>query len=308
MASRIQIGNLLVEAGIISVKTLERALEVQKGSGKRLGTLLREMRIVTEEEVLEALARQCNLRTVRNFAEHNFPKALLDLVPARLALEKLIFPLKQYERMLAIATLDPFDQATFDSMAGRTGMEIYLALATRDDIVAAIKKHYMVGRWATGGRQKILLIDPSPVVTRFLQMPMEREGYEMLIAHDGIEGLKLAFAHHPDLILCDLMMPRMDAYMFMHTMKTHPETADIPLILLSSKISMEEEDRAMKAGFVDFIGKPAMPISVLVKIKKALATAGNMGQATVMNAHPSESKSASIRGRKKSPGTFRQKV
>src|SRR6266567_3747335 len=100
MASRIQIGNLLVEAGIISVKTLERALQLQKGSGKRLGMLLREMGIVTEEEVLEALARQCNLRTVRNFAGHDFPKALLDLVPARLALEKLIFPLKQHERML----------------------------------------------------------------------------------------------------------------------------------------------------------------------------------------------------------------
>ncbi|HYS43208.1 MAG TPA: response regulator [Geobacteraceae bacterium] len=297
MATRIQMGNLLVEAGIISVKTLERALQLQKGSGKRLGTLLRDMGIVTEEEVLEALARQCNLRTVRNLAEQSFPKALLDLVPARLALEKLIFPLKQYQEMLAIATLDPFDQPTFDSLAGKTGMGIYLALATRDDIVAAIKKHYLVGRWAAGGKQKVLLIDPSPVVTQFLQTPLEREGYEVLLAQDGIEGLKLAFSHHPDLILCDLMMPRMDGYTFMHAVRTHPETTDIPLILLSAKISTEEEDHALKAGFTDFIGKPAMPIRVLVKIKKALATAGNMEQGTGQAAPPAMPKTASARGR-----------
>jgi CheY-like chemotaxis protein len=295
MASRIQIGNLLVEAGIISVKTLERALQLQKGSGKRLGTLLRDMGIVTEEEVLAALARQCNLRTVRNFAEQSFPKALLDLVPAHLALEKLIFPLKQFERMLAIATLDPFDQPTFDSLAEKTGMGIYLALSTRDNIVAAIKKHYIVGKWAAGGRQRVLLIDPSPVVTQFLQTPLEKEGYEVLIANDGIEGLKLAFSLHPDLILCDLMMPRMDGYTFMHAVKTHPETTHIPMILLSAKISTEEEDHALKAGFAGFIGKPAMPIRVLFKIKKALATAGNMEQATGQAATPALPKTASVR-------------
>lgn len=280
MTSRIKIGDLLVEAGIISVKTLERALELQKGcSGKRLGTLLREMGIVTEEEVLEALARQCRLRTVRNIAGNIFPKALLDLVPVRLALEKLVFPLKQHQGMLAIATLDPFDHATFDYLAEKTGMKIYLALATRDEIVAAIRRHYLVGKWATSGRRNILLMDPSPVVTKFLQAPLEREGYEVLVAHDGVEGLKQAFFHHPDLILCELTMPRMDGYTFMQALKAHPETNALPIILLSAKISAEEEHRALKAGFVDFICKPAMPIRVLVRIKKALAMARNGEQA-----------------------------
>ena len=77
-----------MDAGIISVKTLERALKIQKGSGKRLGALLRDMGIVTEEEVAEALASQFNLKTVRNFADHPFPKDLLDLVPAQMALDK----------------------------------------------------------------------------------------------------------------------------------------------------------------------------------------------------------------------------
>jgi len=277
MASIKRIGNLLVEAGIISVKTLERFLELQKGSGKRLGALLRELGIVTEAEVLEALARQCNLRTVRNFADRSFPKELLDLIPARLALEKIIFPLKQYRDMLAVATLDPFDRATYRILEEKTGMKIHLVLATRDDIITAIRNHYTVQRWAQGGRQTILLIDTSPIVTNYLKAPLEKEGYEVCTSNDGIDGLKLAYSRQPDLIICDLMMPRMDSYMFIYALKTNPGTVGIPVILMSSKNTTEEDDRAGKAGFVDFIPKPALSARVLVSVKKALAMAGNNG-------------------------------
>lgn len=275
MASKSQIGDLLVEAGIISVKTLERALELQRGSGKRLGTLLKEMGIVTEEEVIEALARQCNVRTVRNFADHPFPKELLDLVPAKLAVEKLIFPLENHDGMLAVATLDPFDRDTFNHLAKETGMEIHLALAARDDIFAAVRKHYLKGKLVQESRQKILLLDPSPVVASFLKGDLEKEGYEVIVANDGIDGLKLAFSRHPAIVICDLTMPRMDGYHFMHALKAHPEMAEIPVILMSAKTSTEEEHRALKAGFVDFIGKPAMPIRVLAKIQKAFAMVEN---------------------------------
>jgi CheY-like chemotaxis protein len=298
MVSKIRIGNLLVEAGIISPKTLERSLALQKGSGKRLGTLLREMGLVTEEEVLEALARQCNLRTVKNFANKTFPKELLDLVPVRFAVEKLIFPLKQHKEMLAIATLDPFDRHTFKALAEKTGMEIHLALATRDDIFAAIRKHYPVQRWGLGGRQKILLIDPSPVTATLLQTPLERDGYEVLVSNDGIDGLKLAYSRHPDLILCDLLMPRMDSYMFMYALKTHPATIDTPVILMSSKDTNKEEHRAHKAGFVDFIAKPAMPVRVLVSVKRALAMAGVKSQPEEYPALPLVAQSAQFHGKR----------
>ncbi len=281
MALKSQIGDLLVKAGIISVKTLERALEMQKGSDKRLGALLKEMGIVTEEEVIEALARQCSLRTARNFDDHNYPKELLDLVPAQLALEKLIFPLKHHDGMLAVATLDPFDHDTFDHLAKETGMQIHLALATRDDIFAAIRKHYLKGKLVKESRQKVLLLDPSPVVTSFLKGELEKEGYEVIVAYDGIDGLKLAFSRHPDIVVCDLMMPRMDGYHFMHALKAHPEMAGIPIILMSAKASTDEEHRALRAGFVEFISKPAMPIRVLAKIQKAfaLAESGRQGPA-----------------------------
>ena len=278
MATRNQIGNLLVGAGIISVKTLERALELQRGSGKRLGKLLRDMGIVTEQEVIEALARQCDLRIVRNFADQPFPKELLDLIPAQMSLEKMIFPLKQHDRVLALATLDPFDSETFTDLSRKTGMKIYLALATSEDIIAAIRKHYLKGEKLENGRQKILIIDDSRVTTQVLELALRKEGYEVLVGGDGIEGLKLAVTHHPDLIVCDLFMPRMDGYAFMLALKTHADMAAIPVILMTAKASMEEEHKALKAGFVDFIGKPAMPVRVIERIKRTFVLMENSQQ------------------------------
>jgi putative two-component system response regulator len=65
------------------------------------------------------------------------------------------------------------------------------------------------------------------------------------------------------------MMPRMDAYTFLNALKAHQGAADIPVLLMSSKTSREEEHRALHAGFLDVIGKPVMPAQLLARIKRA---------------------------------------
>ena len=272
MNSRIRIGNLLVEAGIISMKTLERALTLQKGSGKRLGALLREMGIVTEEEVIEVLARQCNLKIVRKFADLQFPKDLLELVPQRLASDRLIFPLKRYEGILAVAVLDPFDQATMNILKESTGLRIYPVLATRNEICSAISNHYGAEKRDSARGKRILIVEPSQVMTKMYESALVREGFEVLLAADGIAGLKVAFVRHPDLILCDRHLSRMDSLNFINALKSHPETAPVPVILMSSKLSKEEEKSALNAGFNDFIGKPATPMHLVVRVKEVLST------------------------------------
>lgn len=267
-----QIGRLLVEAGIITAKTLERVLRIQRVSGKRLGELLREMGIVTEEEITIALANQFNLKTVKNLADYSFSKDLLDLVPTQMALEKMVFPLKQYENTLALATFDPFDHETFAAIYAKTGMQIYLVLATRQDILAAIDKHYRIRGQVESYKQKILLIDDSALFTKILKTALSKEGYEVLVAGDGIEGLNMAISHHPDLILCDLFMPRLDGYKFLLALNEYQEIAAIPVILATSKASIEEESQALKAGFIDFIGKPVLPAVVVARVQRALAT------------------------------------
>jgi CheY-like chemotaxis protein len=270
MEHRMRIGDLLVEAGIITVKTLERALAMQKGSGKRLGALFREMGIVTEEEVIKALARQCNLKTASNFAKRPYPRELLDLIPRQTAMEKLIFPLQRFDGILSVAILDPFDSDTICALVEKTGMRIYPVLATRDDICAAIRKHYGKGNWDKNSGQKVLLVDSSEVISKMYESALAREGYEVLLATDGIAGLKAAFARHPDLVLCDRMVQRMDSYNFMHALRAHPETATIPAVLMCSKPSAEEEKTALEAGFTDFIGKPATPMHLVARIRKLL--------------------------------------
>jgi CheY-like chemotaxis protein len=281
MNSRTRIGDLLVEAGIISVKTLERALALQKVSGKRLGALLREMGIVTEEEVIEALARQCDLKVVKDFARQQFPKKLLDLVPKRLAVERIVFPLKRYKGILSVAILDPFDKATIDTLIESTGMRIYPMLATRDEICSAIERHYGGEHRETSCCKTILIVDPSQKIGKMFETALVREGFEVLIATDGIDGLKVAFTRRPRMILCDSLIPRMDSLNFLHALKAHPETASVPVILMGSRPGKEEEKNALNEGFDDFIGKPATPMHLAARVK-------NLFSLSETNASPPE--------------------
>lgn len=269
MPTRKQLGNILVEAGIITVKTLERALERQKGSGRRLGMVLEEMGVINEEELIEALAKQFGFRTVANFAPHTFLWDVLGLVPEDMAIRKLVFPLKQKDSMLALATTDPFDNDTIDFLARKTGMKIIPVLATRKDIMAAVSQHYLGGKPVAGDKLKILVVDDSLAIATVIQTALMKEGYEVIIAHDGIDGLKMTFTELPDLIICDTVMPRLDGYGMKKAVHENPATAAIPIILLTSKASGEDEQKALEAGFLDFIPKPVQPIRVVSRVKRA---------------------------------------
>lgn len=275
MSTRKQFGNILVESGIITIKTLERALERQKGSGRRLGMVLEEMGVITEEELIEVLAQQFGFRTVANFAPHNFLWDILGLIPEDLAVRKLIFPLKQKDGMLAVATTDPFDNDTADFLAKKTGLKIIPVLATRKDIMDAISKHYLGGKPLAGDKLKILVVDDSLAIATIIQTALLKEGYDVIIAHDGIEGLKMTFSELPDLIICDSVMPRMDGYGLKNAVHGNPSTAYIPIILLTSKASGEDEQRALEAGFLDFIPKPVQPIRVVSRVKRAFEIINN---------------------------------
>lgn len=269
MEKKKQLGTLLVEAGIITVKTLERALERQKGSGKRLGIVLEEMGVITESELVDALARQFGFKTVKGFAGYSFPRSILDHVHEDMAVEKQIFPLKIQDGLLALAVTDPFDIVTFDYLSKKTGMKILPVLSTRQEIMAAIGSHYLRGRENVAGRLKVLVVDDSQSVATIISVALKKEGYAVVEAGDGIEGLKMAIAEHPDLIICDSVMPRMDGFAMMRALRANPATEAIPLILLTSKASGEDEQKAFEAGFLDFIPKPVQPIRIVSRVKHA---------------------------------------
>lgn len=262
------LGDLLVEADIISRKTLERALERQKSEKKRLGVVLEEMGVITEEELVDALSKQFNFKTVKNFVGHAYRQDLLDMLPADFAMNKLVFPLKQKDDMLAVAIADPFDPETIALLSSMTGFQIVPVLATRKEILEAISAHYL--KSTSEGGEAILVVEDSMTIATIIQVALAKEGYNVLLAPDGLEALKIAIAERPKLIITDSVMPRMDGFGLMRALKANPMTASIPVIMLTSKASTEEEQRALECGFSDFIPKPVQPLRVVSRVKHIL--------------------------------------
>ncbi|GAW67185.1 chemotaxis protein CheY [Geoanaerobacter pelophilus] len=266
---KIPLGQILVQSGIITVKTLERALARQEGSGKRLGAILEEMGVITPEELLEALAQQSGMEMVKRITAQNVPGELLELVPGEIAINKLVFPLNRQEGVLAIAVSDPIDEETLGLLERHSCNKIVQVLAAREEILGAVKQHYLRNEAADNVSLKILLIDDSTGMSCDVEGALKNEGYQVYTARDGVEGLKIAFSQRPDLILCDAGAPKMDGYALMRAIKANPASAGTPMILLTSKASPEEEHRALKAGFHDFIAKPMMTIRVVSRVKRA---------------------------------------
>lgn len=264
-----QLGELLVEKEIISRKTLERALERQKGSGKRLGAILEEMGVITDDEIVDALARQFGFKTAKGFSNYSFPQEILRQISDDMALQKHIFPLKIFDGMLALAVTDPFDIETFDFIEKKSGLKVYPVLATRHEIDIAIKGHYLKGKENDSGKLKILVVDDSTAITAIIAASLTKEGYLVIEAKDGVEGLKFAITEQPDLIICDAVMPKMDGFALLRAVQANPATAKTQAILLTSKASSEDEQRAFEAGFLDFVSKPVQPTRIISRVKHA---------------------------------------
>jgi CheY-like chemotaxis protein len=264
------LGDLLVEAGLITPLTLSRALDRQRGSRKRLGEVLEEMGVITQEELVSALAKQLRLKIAKGFASHSFPETILKYVPADLAVSRSVFPLKSADGMLAVALPDPFDADTIDFLAKKTAMKIIPVLATRSEIMEAVSRHYLKGKTEPAEKKRtVLVVDDTRSVAAIVEVALKKEGYDVLVAYDGLDALKLAVAEVPDLVLCEATIPRMDGYGLFRALLKNPATADIPVILLTSKGSGEEEQRALGAGFFDFIAKPVQPIRVVARVGRA---------------------------------------
>ncbi len=264
------LGDILVEAEIISKKTLERALVRQKEGKERLGTVLEEMGVITEDELAEALGAQFKFKTIKNFIDHSFPQELLDLLPSDFAMKKLVFPLKQKDTMLAVAITDPFDMETMEMLSRITGFQIIPVISTRREILDAISRYYLKSTVRADSGAAILVVEDSAPVASLIQVALSRAGYPVLVASDGLEGLKIAISERPKLIITDSVMPRMDGFGLLRALKANPMTSEIPVIMLTSKASTEDEQKALEFGFIDFIPKPVQPVRVVSRVKRAL--------------------------------------
>jgi CheY-like chemotaxis protein len=271
-----QLGDLLVEAKLISEKTLERALERGKAEGKRLGQVLEEMGVITEQELVEALGRQFNFKTIKDFVSRSYAPELLNLLPTEFVMKRVVFPLMQKEFQLAVAMSDPFDSETCDLIARITGLQLVPVIATRSEILDAIARHYLNSPYNPDAGDTILVVEDSLTVAIVVQSALVKEGYNVLLAEDGLEALKLVLTHRPRLVITDAMMPKLDGYGLLRAIKANPMTAETPVIMLTGKASTDDEQKALESGFIDFIPKPVQPLRVISRVKRALELSRQM--------------------------------
>jgi CheY-like chemotaxis protein len=121
---------------------------------------------------------------------------------------------------------------------------------------------------ADDGKKRILICDDDPVILRLLQVNLELEGYEPLLAHHGEQAVEVATAEQPDLVILDIMMPRMDGYEACQLLKANESTKDIPVIFLSAKAQPSDIERGKSFGVAEYLTKPFDPTELLEVVER----------------------------------------
>ena len=103
---------------------------------------------------------------------------------------------------------------------------------------------------------KILVIDDSRLIAHVAKSILTKCGHEVILAQDGLAGLKTAGSEQPDLILLDLIMPVLDGYEVCRRLKEEPNTEVIPIIMLTSKAEPADKVKGLRMGALDYVAKP----------------------------------------------------
>jgi len=117
---------------------------------------------------------------------------------------------------------------------------------------------------------RILLIEDNEMNRDMLSRRLERRGYEVVIATDGLEGVNAAQAQRPDIVLMDMSLPVLDGWEATRKLKASADTARVPIIALTAHAMSGDREKAMAAGCDDFDTKPIDFVRLLGKIEALL--------------------------------------
>lgn len=126
---------------------------------------------------------------------------------------------------------------------------------------------------------RILVVDDDLVIQQLLKVNLELEGYAVQVAQDGEDALYQVAAFRPDLILLDIMMPRLDGWEVSRRLKQDPRTASVPIVLLSARSQEDDLQHGDELGVAAYVTKPFDPVQLLDLVAGLLRKYGVGGEA-----------------------------
>ncbi len=119
----------------------------------------------------------------------------------------------------------------------------------------------------------VLVVDDSPTVRKIVQLTLQRENMRVITASDGLSALAAVADEDPDVILLDIMLPRMDGYNICRIIRDKKEFRHIPIIMLSGKDGLFDKVRGRLAGSSEYLTKPFDSVELVQSVKRQLANA-----------------------------------
>lgn len=265
-----RLGEILVEHGIISSKTRDRVLNRSIILGRRFGSVLEDLELITGEELALSLASQYHCKTITNLLQLKIDPKLLTLITAEAALQHLIFPLKLDGETLALAMADPTDTTVLSNITVNAHVKIVPFVSTKNEIRQAICHHYLGKEVNRSSDRTILIIDPDRNAAQSLQNILNKDDYRVLTAKDGLEGFRTVIAENPHVVITEFGAPKLNGFALLSSLKRIPETSFIPVIILCEHVQGEKEElKAFELGVFDMIMKPFTPMSIRARVKRA---------------------------------------
>ena len=120
------------------------------------------------------------------------------------------------------------------------------------------------------GAHRVLVVDDDPVIVRLLEVNFEMEGFQVVTAVDGQDGVDKAKSEQPDVVVSDVMMPKLNGLELTAALKADDSTKHIPIILLSAKAQVDDVRAGLEAGADDYVTKPFEPLDLIDRVTKLL--------------------------------------